>query len=556
MKSLFSAFVLAFTMVIAAFAQAQSCGTGGSATVCLTATGTANNVGLTWTVTGTITAAEVYRDTDSNPSGRTKLGTVSVSTRAYTDTTAVAGTQYWYWIKFTAGGTAYNSGAASATRTAACAATAVTPYVQVASGAWVQTAAASISSGTQVSFGPQPSSGGSWAWSGCGTSGTARQQTVSPTATCTATAVYTNSCGTKTNQNFTVTVSSSTAMRNLTSVQLSQLMGAGWNLGNSLEAIGSETAWGNPATTQALMNAVKAAGFKTVRIPVSWTQYSDANYNISATWMARVKQVVDYAKNSGLYVIINIHWDGGWMQPKYANQTAVNSRITKFWTQIGTTFKGYDDYLLFAGTNEVMVDGDYGTPTAEYYTVQNSFNQTFVNAVRATGGNNAVRHLVVQGFNTNIDHTISFATIPTDSASKRLMMEVHFYDPYNFTLNESSNTIWQWGAGATIPSAVETWANESYVDTQMQRMKTKFVDQGVAVIMGEYGVISRTDVSGSETYRSAWNQYITRAAYTRGIVPIYWDNGPTTNHSMGLFNRSTGAQVYPSLIATIVGAAK
>jgi len=244
------------------------------------------------------------------------------------------------------------------------------------------------------------------------------------------------------------------------------------------------------------------------------------------------------------------------MQPKYANQTAVNNRITKFWTQIGTTFKGYDDYLLFAGTNEVMVDGDYGTPTSEYYTVQNSFNQTFVNAVRATGGNNAVRHLVVQGFNTNIDHTISFATIPTDSATKRLMMEVHFYDPYNFTLNETSNTIWQWGANATVASAVETWANESYVDTQMQRMKTKFVDQGVAVVMGEFGVISRTDVSGSETYRTAWNQYITRAAFTRGIVPIYWDNGPTTNHSMGLFNRSTGAQVYPSLIATIVGAAK
>lgn len=557
MKSLFSALILLFSLLVVSFAQAQSCGSGGNATVCLTATGTSSNVSLTWTVSGTITAAEVYRDTDNNPSGRTKLATVSVSTKAYTDTTAVAGTQYWYWIKFTAGGTAYNSGAPTATRTTACAATAVTPYIQVAAGAWTQTASATISSGTQVSFGPQPSSGGTWSWSGCGTSGTARQQTVSPTASCTATAVYTNSCGTKTNQNFTITVSSgSTGMRNLTSVQLSQLMGAGWNLGNSLEATGSETAWGNPVPTQALMNAVKAAGFKTVRIPVSWTQYSDANYNISATWMAHVQQVVDYAKNTGLYVIINIHWDGGWMQPKYANQTAVNSRITKFWTQIGNNFKNYDDYLLFAGTNEVMVDGDYGTPTVEYYTVQNSFNQNFVNAVRATGGNNAVRHLVVQGFNTNIDHTVNFATVPTDSASKRLMMEVHYYDPYNFTLNESSNTIWQWGANATIPSATETWANESYVDAQFQKMKTKFVDQGVAVVMGEFGAISRTDVSGAETYRTAWDQYITHSAYTHGMVPVYWDNGATANHAMGLFNRNTGAQVYPSLIGTIVGAAK
>jgi endoglucanase len=344
-------------------------------------------------------------------------------------------------------------------------------------------------------------------------------------------------------------------MRNLTSVQLSALMGAGWNLGNSLEAIGGETAWGNPAVNQAMFNAVKAAGFKTVRIPLSWTQYADSSYTISATWMARVKQVVDYAKTSGLYVIINVHWDGGWLQPTYANQSAANSRLTKFWTQIATTFKSYDDYLLFAGTNEVMVDGDYGTPTVEYYTVQNGFNQTFVNAVRATGGNNSVRHLIVQGFNTNIDHAVNFATIPTDTTTSRLMMEVHYYDPYNFTLN-SSSTIWQWGANATTASATETWANESYVDAQFQKMKTKFVDKGVAVILGEYGAISRTEYTGNETYRSYWDQYITRSAYTHGMVPVYWDNGSTANHAMGLFNRSTGAQVYPSIIAAIVGSAQ
>ena len=197
-----------------------------------------------------------------------------------------------------------------------------------------------------------------------------------------------------------------TGMRDLTSLQLSRLMGSGWNLGNSLEAIGGEAAWGNPATTQALLSAVKAAGFKTVRIPVSWKQYADANDVISTTWLARVAEVVGYAKNAGLYALINIHWDGGWMQPTFARQAEANARITKFWTQIADHFKGYDDTLLFAGTNEVMVDGDYGTPKAEYVTVQNGFNQAFVTAVRATGGNNAVRHLVVQGFNTNIDHTL------------------------------------------------------------------------------------------------------------------------------------------------------
>jgi endoglucanase len=344
-------------------------------------------------------------------------------------------------------------------------------------------------------------------------------------------------------------------MRDLTSLQLSKLMGSGWNLGNALEAIGSETAWGNPATTQTLMNAVKAAGFKTVRIPVSWKQYADASDNIGAAWMSRVAEVVGYAQTAGLFAVINIHWDGGWMQPTYAAQAMANARITKFWTQIANHFKTYDDTLLFAGTNEVMVDGDYGTPTAEYVAVQNGFNQQFVNAVRATGGNNTVRHLVVQGFNTNIDHTVAFAVTPTDTATNRLMMEVHYYDPFNFTLNDKS-TIWQWGAGATDPKATETWANEAYTDAQFQKMKTAYVDKGIPVILGEFGAMRRTEYAGAEAYRLAWDKYIARSAWTHGMVPIYWDAGAATdNHSMGLFNRSTGAQVYPDLIKALVDAA-
>jgi len=301
---------------------------------------------------------------------------------------------------------------------------------------------------------------------------------------------------------------------------------------------------------------VKAAGFKTVRIPVSWKQYADANDNISATWMARVTEVVGYARNAGLYAIINIHWDGGWMQPTYAQQATVNARITKFWTQIANNFKNHDDYLLFAGSNEVMVDGDYGTPTVEYYTVQNSFNQTFVNAVRATGGNNAARHLIVQGFNTNIDHTYNFFTVPSDSATRRLMVEIHYYDPFNFTLNDTSS-IWQWGAIATDASATETWANESWADTQAQKMKSRFIDGlGMPVLMGEYGAISRTDLDSTQKYRTYWDQYITRSAFQHGLVPVYWDNGYTGNHTMGLFDRASGAQAHPQLISTIVNAAK
>lgn len=345
-------------------------------------------------------------------------------------------------------------------------------------------------------------------------------------------------------------------IRDLTSVELTRLMGVGWNLGNSLDAVGGETAWGNPAVSQQLIDAIRAAGFRSVRLPVAWSQFSDEpNFIIDSRWMNRVEEVVNYILNADMYVVMNIHWDGGWMQPTYAQEDYVNNRLAIMWQQIADHFEGYDDRLLFAGTNEVMVDGDYGTPTEEYYTVQNGFNQTFVDTVRATGGNNAQRHLVVQGFNTNIDHTINFARVPDDSIENRLMMEVHYYDPYNFTLNESSS-ITQWGEIATDPEATATWANESYTDTQFQRMKTNYVDRGIGVILGEYGVISRPYAQGHETYRTYWNKYITQSAVDHGLVPFYWDNGYAGEHGLALFNRNTGQPLYPDIIDALISAAR
>lgn len=341
-------------------------------------------------------------------------------------------------------------------------------------------------------------------------------------------------------------------MGDFNSVQLTAQMGAGWNLGNSLEAIGGETAWGNPMVTKQLIDAVKAAGFTTVRIPVSWSSFSNASdFTINETWLNRVEEVVNYALDNDMYVIMNEHWDGGWMQPTNAQKDYVNNRLGVMWKQIATHFRDYDYHLIFAGTNEVMVDGQYGTPTAEYYNTQNSFNQTFVTTVRATGGRNAYRYLAVQGFNTNIDHAVAFAQIPTDVTANRILMEVHYYDPYNFTLNENS-TITQWGSIATDPNATETWANESYVDAQFQKMKTKFIDNGVGVLLGEYGAIVREEVAGSETFRLHYLNYVSNSARTHGLVPVYWDNGFIGNHTMALFNRNTGAVVYPDVLDAIM----
>jgi len=352
-------------------------------------------------------------------------------------------------------------------------------------------------------------------------------------------------------------------LRELTPMQLAAEMGTGWNLGNSLEALNkeagkdgasSETVWGNPRVTQELLNAVKAAGFKTVRIPVAWKAHADAEDMIDPAWMDRVAEVVGYARKAGLYVILNTHWDGGWLQPTPAHQKEASRRLARFWLQIGERFQDADEHVVFAGTNEVMVEGDWGKPKPEYAAVQNSFNQVFVKAVRSTGGNNARRVLIVQGFNTNIDHTIEFFVMPQDTVRNRLMVEVHYYDPYNFTIDEKSKT-WQWGAGATSKSLTAGWGDEAHADAQFQKMKAKFVDRGVPVVLGEFGVIRRMAYGESERYRLAWNGYIARSARSHGLVPVYWDNGyADADHGMGLFDRKTGKQAFPDIIKALVEA--
>lgn len=339
-----------------------------------------------------------------------------------------------------------------------------------------------------------------------------------------------------------------------TAVELSGMMGVGWNVGNSLDAVGGEISWGNPKINQKLIDAVKAAGFKTVRIPVAWSNYieeGDEDFTISPEGLERVEEVVNYVLDNDMFAIINMHWDGGWMQPTYEEQDYVNDRLNKMWRQIAIYFRDYDYNLIFAGTNEVMVEGEYGTPTEEYYSVQNSFNQTFVNTVRNTGGKNSYRYLAIQGFNTNVDHTVNFAKIPEDSVDDRLFMEVHYYDPYEFTLDTSSDNIWQWGKIATDPSVTAAWGGEDWMEAQFQKMYDNFVSQGIGVILGEYGASYRANVTGAETYREYYYKISTQAALEHNMVPIIWDNGYPEDHQMGLFNRTDGSEYFPDLIDAI-----
>ena len=331
--------------------------------------------------------------------------------------------------------------------------------------------------------------------------------------------------------------------------ELTTQMTPGINLGNTMEALPNETAWGNPVPSQALMDGYRAAGFRSIRIPLAWRPYEDAQHQIDAKWMAHVREVVDQARRAGLYVMINTHWDGGWMNhPTYDHQAAIQAQLAAWWSQIATAFKDDDEHLLFAGSNEVGVENSVAPPTPEQAAVQNAFNQTFVDTVRATGGRNATRHLVVQSFSTNIGHAIQFSTIPRDPVPGRLLMEVHYYDPYNFTINDKS-AVWQWGRRATDRAASDPWADEPWVDKQFGSMKTHYVDHGVGVIVGEYGAYAKPGFPGSAPYIRDWARYVSDAIRRNGLVPMWWDTG-------ALIDRRTGAQKDPELIQAIVGASR
>ena len=339
-------------------------------------------------------------------------------------------------------------------------------------------------------------------------------------------------------------------------------LGKGWNLGNTLEAvndratrpltISQETLYGNPVVNQQIFNGVAAAGFKSVRIPVAWVQYMDKNNNIQPFWLNRVKQVADLALNAGLYVIINNH-DSLDFPPTTLAEAAGDARLQKLWTQVANTFKDYDNHLLFAGTNEIHVD--YGVPTAENCRIQTEFNQVFVDAVRASGGNNASRTLVFQGYNTDIDNTTGAcgAKVPTDTISGRLIMEFHFYAPYNFALNADSN-IWQWGSIAVDPAVTETWANEAYVEAQFDKAKAAYSDKGIPVIIGEYCATSKTEYDPSRKYRDYWTKYVTESIVRHGFAPYYWDIGYHLNHECGVLRRETGLPSYQTTLDAIFAA--
>lgn len=330
----------------------------------------------------------------------------------------------------------------------------------------------------------------------------------------------------------------------LTALEATRLMGNGINLGNTLEAcdnnvgiktnapLSYETYWGQPKTTQAIIDGMKAAGFDTIRIPVAWmtnaTHLYEGDYTIDAGYMDRVEEIVRYARKAGMYAIINDHWDGGWygmFGSESAETRALAMEAYKgMWQQIAERFRDYSDYLIFESANEELGGRfDENSPLYcsdsvvtyltddERYALTNEINQTFVDVVRATGGNNATRFLLIAGYSTNIDQTCDDRfQMPKDTVDSKLMVSVHYYDPWSYCGASSAASATKWGKVSDY----------EYLDQQLAKM-TKFTEAGYGVVIGEYGALPGSD--GLKDNTLAYHTAFLDACTKYNLTNCLWD---------------------------------
>ncbi|MCL2719723.1 MAG: glycoside hydrolase family 5 protein [Treponema sp.] len=359
-------------------------------------------------------------------------------------------------------------------------------------------------------------------------------------------------------------------MRNITTRELILDMGLGINLGNTFEATGRnqtenmsrttcwiapniaahETAWGSVRITRQIIQGYKNAGFKSLRIPVAWSNLMDMNtYTINPNLLNRVQEIVDWTLDAGMYAVINLHWDGGWFYRFPVEFDECMRRYTRIWEQVADRSKNYSDYLLFESQNEElgwnilwdqhrsMTSANLTGKTREYEIV-NAINQKFVDIVRSSGGNNNRRHLLIAGYNTNIDRTIDpLFKMPNDPAN-RMAIKVHYYDPFGFTHLERdepwARALWTWG----------TRAEHNELNNELNKMKINFIDKGIPVVIGEYGM-AKQGVTQQEI--TNYTLAVTQAMFSRGMLPMLWCVQLQPNQLNFYYNRRVPGMTDPNL---------
>lgn len=322
-------------------------------------------------------------------------------------------------------------------------------------------------------------------------------------------------------------------------------MKLGWNLGNTLDALGDgslndETSWGQPKTTQELIDFVKASGFTTIRIPVSWSKHVDADYNIDSAWMDRVQEVVDYAYYDGLYVIINSHHDCDMYYPTEDKAEQDAKYLDKIWSQISERFKDYDERLIFESMNEprlMNTNKEWWFSSTDPEGVASiecivKLNQVVVDTVRKSGGYNETRYIMVPSNAANADNALNDAfTVPTDPAN-RIIVSVHAYSPYDFAMNAAGYKDWDGSHDNELGF--------------MDKLANKFIDNGVGVVIGEFGATNKDNLEA----RVAWAESFTKKASELGISCILWDNGgiKVGSENFGMVNRIAKGIYFPELL--------
>lgn len=345
-------------------------------------------------------------------------------------------------------------------------------------------------------------------------------------------------------------------------------MKIGWNLGNTFDAIDCnwlsdemqyESAWCGAVTTKEMIDALKEAGFRTIRIPVSWHNHlTDENHTISEAWINRVQEVVDYAIDDDMYVIINIHHDFSkeYIYPSSEYLEQSKSYVTDIWKQIAERFKDYDEHLIMESLNEPRLVG-----TADEWQLDvkkevcidsvqciNELNQTFVEVVRASGGNNADRYLMVPGYAASLQGaTNQYFVLPEDidGNQDKILVSVHAYTPYVFALQAPGES------GSVDSFSMDSTASTKDIDYLMDELYKKYIQNGTGVVIGEFGA---RDKNNNIQARTEFAAYYIEAARARGISCCWWDNNAFAGdgENFGLFNRQEITFSYPEILESLM----
>ena len=349
-------------------------------------------------------------------------------------------------------------------------------------------------------------------------------------------------------------------------------LGLGINLGNTMESVamsklGSvnayETYWGAPTTTKSMVDGMRKAGFKTIRIPVAWSNMmsDDGKYTISDAYFNRVEEIMSYALDNDMYVIVNIHYDGGWWA-RFGSKTQSEriqamEKYKAMWTQIAERFNKYSDKVIFESANEELgtrlnstndySGSGYYTNVDDLYKLTNEINQTFVDIVRATGGNNAKRFLLIAGYDTDITKTCDARyQMPKDTIESHLMVSVHYYSPYGYCdISDPSNSLY-----------IASWGSDEEVKTlkaDLKNMKLRFVDNGYPVIIGEYNVCDTKNSDGTYTRKTGRDIFIKNVceySLANGMCPVLWDTGSGYSRSQYRMSNDVDKSVFEELSVT------